>query len=144
MKNNSLKDKWQAVCDDYLRRFCKIMEKDYYDAYWPGRDVGSVVVFPDGESFGIHDIRYVVDNNIPGDTVWEWWYYSFDIYTLQEEYRQLEHYTELRSINLESWCKGAPRPYTDEEIKSRMEGIESIRKAKERFIQDIKELTNKE
>lgn len=140
----TLKEIWNEVCGQYLRKFCEIMEMDYEDGYWPGGDIGSVVVFSNGEAFNIQDIRYVVDNNIDRNEVDAWYNYTLDILALQEEYDELYHHDKLRSISLESWCKGAPKPYSEEKIKSLQESAESIRKAKERFIKSIEELSEKE
>lgn len=115
-ESNNLKKKWNDVCWDYLRRFCDIIERDFRDAHWPGCHVGTVAVFPEGEAFNMEEIRYVVDNGIDGETVWEWWEYSYNIHALQVDYDSEIGRRELRNISLHDWCEGVPMPYLPEEI----------------------------
>lgn len=132
LKEVKLKDDWNEVCNQYLRRFCKIMELDYEYAYWPGGDIGSVAVWEDGTAYNMDEIRYVVDNNIPKETVEAWWDYSYQIHYINSEYHALQNYKELPNVNLESYCKGA-RTLTKEQLDAEYDLIAKIQDAKDKF-----------
>ena len=126
-----LKGQWQTVCLQYLREFCKIMELDYEYAYWPGGDIGSVAVWEDGTAYNMDDIRYVVDNGIPKETVEAWWDYSYQIEWINSVYHEMQNYKELPNVNLESYCKGA-RTLTKEQLDKEYDLLTKIQDAKDK------------
>ena len=132
LKEVKLGDAWNEVCNAYLRRFCKIMELDYEDAYWPGGDIGSIATWEDGTAYTMDDIRYVVDNNIPKETVEAWWDYSYQIEWINSVYHEMQNYKELPNVNLESYCKGA-RTLTKEQLDAEYDLIAKIQDAKDKF-----------
>lgn len=132
LKEVKLRDAWNEVCNQYLRRFCTIMDLPEEDAYWPGGDIGSVVIWEDGTAYNMDDIRYVVDHNIPKETVEAWWDYSYQIAYINSEYHALQNYKELPNVNLESYCKGA-RTLTKEQLDAEYDLIAKIQDAKDKF-----------
>lgn len=134
----ALSAQWNIVCDGYLRAFCKQIGLDYEDAYWPRGEVGTTIVFPDGEAFSMDEIRYVVDCEVSYETLMAWYYYTLDIHEINVESQGLQGYQELHSINLESWCNGAPKPYTAEQLRRMKDSLAGVRKARESFLATIK------
>lgn len=55
-------------------------------------------------------------DGIDGETVLEWWEYSYNIHALQADYDSEIGRRELRNISLYAWCEGVPMPYLPEEI----------------------------
>ena len=139
MTTQHIKKLWREVADEYLKKFCEKMEFSIADAYWIGDDPGTIAQI--GDYFvGIHEMRYLVDNNIAPDVFLKWYDYSLDIHSLQAEYNELEGFTSLVNINFESFAKGAPVPYSATDIEQMNESLASIRKAKEGFINKFKSL----
>ena len=138
-----LKTDWEDVCKAYLRRFCTIMDLPEEDAYWPGGDIGSVAVWEDGTAYNMDDIRYVVDNNIPKETVKAWWDYSYQIEWINSVYHEMQNYKELPNVNLESYCKGA-RTLTKEQLDAEYDLIAKIQDAKDKFNTSIESYEQEE
>ena len=123
----SLKRQFLGICDEYLHEFCRRHEFHFEDAEWI--EVGDLVQIAD-YFFSFSDIRYDVDNNIEGDTLIEWYDYDLDVHNLKLAYQELECKTEVRSINYPSWCKGAPKPYDEEEMAKMWKNLKKRMEAK--------------
>ena len=107
-----MKKKWIEVCEAYLKAFCEKHGYVFEDCYWPGDDVGSVAILSDDfTSVNMDDIRYDIDNDVPENVFDEWWQHSYDTHAVE-----ISTGMKLRHINYSSWCKGAPKPYTDGEM----------------------------
>lgn len=114
---NELKKKWADVCDEYLRKFCEKHEFDFETAYWVGDEPGTIAYVSD-LFVGMEDIRYDIDNNVPEDKFLKWYEYHLEVFELECEFRYRNIYKDLIKINYPSFCKGAPLPYTEEDLDS--------------------------
>ena len=84
---SKIKEQWREVSNEYLKAFCERTGINIEDAWWIGDDPGTIAQI--GDYFvGIHEMRYLVDNNISPDVFFKWYDYSLDIHTLQEEYHE--------------------------------------------------------
>ena len=136
----TIKEQWREVSDEYLKAFCERVGISIGDAGWIGDAPGTIAQI--GDYFvGIHEMRYLVDNNISPDVFFKWYGYSLDIHTLQEEYHEIERFTSLRDINFESFAKGAPLPYSEAEIKKMGDSLKRMRAAQEEFVKEFKNLS---
>lgn len=117
MKNsNNLKKRWAMVSEAYLDAFCDKMGLDRADAFWVGDEPGTLASV--GDWFvNIHDIRYVVDKDIPSEVFLRWYDYDLEVGEIELEWQHLCGAKRLRHINLKAWCQGAPLPYSEEELK---------------------------
>lgn len=113
---NALKKRWAAVSEAYLDAFCDKMEVDRADAFWVGDEPVALASVGDW-LVNIHDIRYVVDKDIPCEVFLRWYDYDLEVGEIELEWRYLCGAKRLRHINLKAWCQGAPLPYSEEELK---------------------------
>ena len=120
--------KWVYICNEYLKEFCNRHDYAYQPEDWIGGEVGEIIEIAD-MFVTMDDIRYDVDNNIPTDKFSDWYWNSV-------EHSELG----LTYMNYPSYCKGAPDPYTQEQIQSIREGQMRVRKAKEDLMKTIDEL----
>ena len=95
---------------------------------WVGDDVGGVA-YVDDMCVGMNEIRYDVDNNRPVNEFIGWYDYTLRLSALELP----------RTINYASYCKGAPLPYTEGEIKE----IERLRERVREAEKSLKETMNK-
>lgn len=138
---SKIKERWLGVSNEYLKAFCERIGISIEDAWWIGDDPGTIAQI--GDYFvGIHEMRYLVDNNISPDVFFKWYDYSLDIHTLQEEYHEIERFTSLKDINFESFAKGAPLPYSEVEIKTMGDSLKRLKAAREEFVKEFKNLSN--
>lgn len=100
--NESLKQKFEEVCNAYLDAFVK--RHDLVSADWVDPGVCEIVCANDDAFLDFDDIRYDVDNaaSLSVNEIWDWLDYC----------RRLEYLECPKKINFPSWCKGAPKPYT--------------------------------
>ena len=112
-----LKKKWADVCNEYLQKFCEKHEYDFECAYWVGDDAGTTACVAD-YFIGMDEIRYDIDNDVPEDKFLKWYDYSLEVFELECEFRYRKLYKDFIKINYPSFCKGAPLPYTDEDLES--------------------------
>jgi len=138
MTTPHIKKLWKEVSDEYLKKFCEALDIDIADAYWIGDDPGTIAQA--GDYFvGIHEMRFLVDNNIDPDLFLKWNDYTLSLHELQEAYSEMEGFTRLNGVNFESFAKGV-RPYSKEQINKMWETLSAIQKAKESFQQQYKEM----
>ena len=115
-----LKHKWKEVCNEYLLRFCKKHEYHFESDAWVGGDPGTIANVAD-YFVGMDNIRYDIDHDIPKEVFVSW--YDYDL--------RLAELDCPRRINYPSWCKGAPLPYREDELRAIEEAQKRVRKAKE-------------
>ena len=110
--NESLKQQFEEVCNAYLDAFVK--RHDLVSADWVGPGVCEIVCANDEVFLDFDDIRYDVDNaaSLSVNEIWDWVDYC----------RRLEYLECPKKINFPSWCKGAPKPYTDKMLDE-LEGL---------------------
>jgi hypothetical protein len=127
----SLKARYQDICDTYLQEF--ITKHDFPCEYngndvWVGNNPGTIAML--GDFFvAFDDIRYDIDNNIPEEKYIQW-------YSRYEELSLLE----LKFMNYQSFCKGAPDPYTEEQVESIIEAKNRVHVAKENLEKLLSEI----
>lgn len=126
MKN--LKEQFISAVNEIISTFCKKheLELDYHIE-------NEVFFFNGGDyAFNLGDITYDMFNDLPKDTITEWYDYCFLWSSIDPEHH----------INLKSWHKGCPRR-TQEQYEKMLYLHGSIEKAKKEFDKAIKELNNK-
>lgn len=104
-----MRKRWREICNEYLKAFCERHEFQYDPDGWVGADPGTICIVGDF-FFGMDDIRYDVDKQIPGDKIIEWYDYNLRVFELQQEG------AKIANINYPSWCNGAPR-YSEGQLK---------------------------
>ncbi len=102
----TIKSEWDKVCTKYTKKFCDIMEFDITDGYWIGDDVGELLDIAD-YTFSMDVIRYVVDNEVKPEEVFEWYDYCLRLGIIEV----------YDTPNLRSWCLGCPRLSEEEIVK---------------------------
>lgn len=127
-KLTELQNRWNEVCNAYLKEFCKKHGFICADG-WVGDDVGTIAII--GDFFvNIIDMRYDIDNNVDKDKFLLWYDYTSNIAMLGLE----------RTINYPSFCKGAPLPYTEEEIAEIEILQERVREAEKKLYEAMEDL----
>lgn len=123
----TLRLEFENLCEEYLRIFCTKHELDYEEDAWVGQ-VGEVAML--GDYFvNFHDMRYDIDNEVPEEAYFEW--YDYDLRCALAECS--------RKINYPSWCKGAPKPYSEEELRNIEKMRNEIDEATRKFHEYLKE-----
>lgn len=120
--------RWTDICNEYLKEFCDRHDYTYHPCDWIGGEVGGIIEIAD-MFVTMDNIRYDVDNNITVDKFSDWYWNSV-------EHSELG----LKYMNYPSYCKGAPDPYTREQIQAIREGQMKIRQAKEDLRKTMDEL----
>lgn len=126
MKN--IKEIYNYACEEYLKRFCEKHELDYEEDSWVGKDVGTIAMVGD-YFFNLDDIRYDIDNDCDENAIFEWYYYSLRCHSLGCTHE----------INFSSWVKGAPKPYTEEQLERISELHDDVERAKQLLADTIKD-----
>lgn len=143
MESKELQAEWRRISDLYLIAFCKRHGYDTHDAFWVGDDAGGTACICDDLFVGIDIMRYDVDNAVPVDEFLSWYEYDTDVATLQTEYDEITGRGELTRINYPSWCKGAPKPYSREDILRMKDAVRELNATKRRFVAEIEKTTSK-
>lgn len=122
MNNIEIKENFETACEAYVRAFCQRHEIGFEG--WVRGRVGEVAGIGD-YFFGMDEIRYDVDTEQPEEKIFEWVDYM----------NQLSSLGCTKRINYEHFCKGAPLPYSREDL---MKIEEAQRKAAEaqRFLKE--------
>lgn len=121
--DKNLKQQFEEVCKAYLDAF--IRRHDLDSAAWIGQGVGEIVCANDEVFLNFDDIRYDIDNadKLRINEIWDWAGYC----------QRLEYLECPKRINFKSWCKGAPKPYTDKMLDE-LEGLhQAVIDAKKRL-----------
>jgi hypothetical protein len=85
----SLKAEYGKIVEKYIKEFERISERDFDS--WVGDRIGEVCNFGD-YYIDFSDIKYVVDNEINPDWLFDWYNLILDIY-------------EKKKVNLDTYCK---------------------------------------
>lgn len=95
---HTLKENYEKACNAYIKALLDMWELDAIYGSWISDEVGGVYDY-DGRLFlNMQDIIFCVNNNISEKEFDEW----------QEYYTKCGEYN-LNTMNLKSWCLGAPR-----------------------------------
>jgi len=70
MTNEQLKQQYESVCNEYIKRFCKKQELQF--EYWIADDVGGIGCFGDTFFFNFHDIVWDINSKQPKGLIIEW------------------------------------------------------------------------
>jgi hypothetical protein len=125
---NPLQKQWNEVCNKYLKRFCTKHDFEFNEAEaWVRNETGEMACVSD-LYFNMTTIRYDVDNNVSKEKLLQWYDYVERLTLLDCPHK----------ISYESWCKGAPKPYSEEQLRQ----IESCRKKVEDAKQQLFDLIN--
>lgn len=127
----SLKYKFKEVAEAYLKAFCEKHDYDYENDSWIGGRVGEVAVLGD-DFYDLNDIRYDIDNNIPAGEIEKWTAY----------FLRLEELECPKKINFQSWCKGAPLPYSEDMLNNIEDARERVKEAKKELESLLKDETS--
>lgn len=101
-------ERWNELCNEYLKEFCDKHEYPCEPDMWVGGDIGTIVMI--GDMFvSMDNIRYDIDNNVPEYYFDKWYWKSIEISELTEG---AENY-----MNYENYCKGAPDYWTEERMQ---------------------------
>ena len=130
---DSLKDDWRSICNQYLLKFCDRHQYHYDPDMWVANNPGTIICIND-MFVSMEDIRFDVDNNIDIDCFDSWYWKSVDVYEL----------TGQKYMNYHSFCSGAPDIYTEEKLKSIREAKVNVEKAKEALQFEIDRLTKED
>lgn len=135
MDKRSLQQRWQELCNEYLKQFCKRHEYEYDEDAWIGIDKDNVGAIADiADMFiSMDDIRYDVDHEVPIDSFEEWYWKRLDLHELGVE----------RWMNYPNYCQGAPDEWTDERMNELRELHKQASDTKERLeelCKDYKEI----
>lgn len=125
-----LKKYYEGMCEDYVKVFAEKHEMEFEG--WVGDAVGGVATFGDW-FFNLDDIRYDVDNDVPNDEIIKWIDYTSRCYALGCP----------KTINFPSWIKGAPKPYTEEELDKIEEAHRRVGEAEHYLFSLIHDASNK-
>lgn len=101
----NLKEKWKAVCNEYLKRFCDKHEFAYEPDMWIADEPGTIIEIAD-MFVTMDDIRYDIDNNIHEDKYTQWYWKSLERLELGIE----------DDLSYQSFCRGAPWRYSQETV----------------------------
>lgn len=86
---NTLLENYIKAVDAYIKEFEKIYKVEM--DFWVGDEVGGVGMFGD-EAYNFSDIKYVIDNSIKYEYLYDWYYYIVD-------------FGKKCFLNLHSYCK---------------------------------------
>ena len=88
----------------------------YEDADWILDECGTIAQV--GDLFvNFQEIRYCVEHRIPYEMFIKWYDLSFELADIEMSIREKEGATIVKKINLHSYCRGCPLPYTEEEME---------------------------
>ena len=116
IRGDEYRNMYKALANHYLRRFCTMYDFDYNDADWVADEPGGVAMVAD-YFVGFDELRFAVDYKVPWVMFSRWYDLTMEIHTLESDIRMGEKFTSLVKINFPSYCKGAPLPYTEKELK---------------------------
>lgn len=92
----SLKERYEAVVEEYLTAFCKKQGFDRKDGYWIGDRTGEIFDVAD-MFFDFRDIMFDIDSNQPADRIIDWHWKMVE--------NALDKPSPAPFPNYENWCK---------------------------------------
>ena len=122
-----MKNAWDGICNAYLSAFCKKHLMDMNEAYWGHDDPGTIACI-EGVFVEMDVIRYDIDNDVAPEMFWRWYNYDLDICELEEDYRYYKDEKVFNHISYASFCKGAPLPYSLQEISDMRREIAAMKR----------------
>lgn len=126
-----IKKEYSEICKEYVSLFAKKHSLENIDDssdFWVGDNVGGIATL--GDLFvNFDDIRYDIDNDVPKEKFLKWYSRDQELYSLS-----------LKYMNYSTFCKGAPEPYTNEDIEKIQEAKERAEVAKKDLLEAINNL----
>ena len=123
-------ERWNDICNEYLKEFCDKHEWQYEPDMWVAGNVGTIVMI--GDMFvSMNNIRYDIDNNVPTDYFEKWYWKSIEISELTDG---AENY-----MNYENYCKEAPDYWTEERIQKIRASKKRVEEAKNELLKAIED-----
>lgn len=101
-----LKSAYNDAVNDYCRQFCLKHEWEYNPDDWTGGRVGEVLCVTDELFVDFRDIKADIDNDFPVETYMKWYWYVDELMMLGCK----------KLVNYESFAKGCPLPYSEEQL----------------------------
>lgn len=127
MNKTEIKKNFDAACEAYVNAFCLRHGMDF--GGWVRGRVGEVAEI--GDYFiGMDEIRYDVDTEPPIGKIHEWVDYM----------NKLSFFGCTKRINYEHFCKGAPLPYSREDLMKIEEAHKKMEEAKRLFEKCMKDV----
>lgn len=118
MMQGKLFENFAKACEDYIRAFEEKHETML--EYWV--ELGEVACMGD-RFYNFCDIRYDIDNGVKVGEIEEWDDYCVTLCELEC----------TKKINFRSWVKGAPRPYSEEDLTKIVKLHDEVERAKKRL-----------
>jgi hypothetical protein len=110
---------YKDACEEILKAFCKTYELPYEKDSWTAVGVGTYANVGDFY-IDMQDMLFMLNNNIS----WNVWLANYD-------YNMDAAYLGLNLINLQSWCRNAPRL-----SKEQMDNLKAMRKELEELTEE--------
>ena len=105
-QKEKLKTDYEKACNNYVAALFDMWNYEpNLDCFWIGDDVGGVYTMRD-IYIDMGEIRYIVDNEIRMETVFDWQDYNVRCTNIG-----------LDGMTLKAWCNNAPR-YSEQTIKN--------------------------
>lgn len=132
---NTLQEEFKDLCFKYLYEFNKKHELEMTErelkSCWIANEVGGIADLND-MYINFDDIRYDIDNDIPGDKIFDWYWNSVEHAEMGVKY-----------MNFESYCKGAPDPVPPSEFEHIKELRKKLIEIHQEFLDSIDEYKDK-
>ena len=103
-----LKSAYNDAVGDYCHQFCVKHGWVYNPDNWVGGRVGETLTVNDELFIDFRDIKADIDNDFPANMYEEWYRYTNEIMFLGCD----------KNVNYESFAKGCPLPYSEEQLKA--------------------------
>ena len=151
MFGKEMQKAWESLCNEYILAFCEKHVFEYNPNDWvgAGKDGIGTVVNPGGGDHWISMelIRFDIDNAIPVEKFQEYEDYMARIRDIELSYDALYNPKRdegrLVHINYQSFCKGAPRMYSDEQLTKMEQDMENLTRRRDEFLQALGEMNTR-
>lgn len=128
-----LKKSWILICNVYLKEFCRRHNFRYEEDMWISSNPGTIVNVCD-MFISMDDIRYDVDNQIDPDMFQKWYWKSIEVSELTNGAQSY--------LNYQSFCEGAPDPFTEEYMEQLRKAHQHVLEANEALRLEIETFKN--
>lgn len=124
---NELEKHYNAVCDEYLMRFCANYDLDG-ETSWVADEYGGISIVGD-YYFNFEVVKYAVDNELTDtDELISWYDYTIDGYTYK-----------FHCPNFKSWHEGCPRLSVEQinHIKELQARVDEAKKLLNDYLEEL-------
>jgi hypothetical protein len=116
-----LKSQYNSVVGDYCQMFCLKHGWLYDPKNWVGNRVGEVLNINEEMFVDFNDIKADIDNDFKIEDFEDWYNYTQELFALGC----------TKQINYYAFAKGAPLPYSKEQLDLIRKSKEQVKKAEE-------------